>query len=166
MITRVPLADVVQERAEHQQVGSGDPIRQVRRVRSRLPQVPIDGEAVVGVALRLGPHRRPFGQQPGEEVTLVERLEHGNGTVTFEEQGDQLIGGSDRPGTWPALHLVVQPIESRPADAGAVTRRRDGGLQDQRAVGAGIGSCGQLDLTVTKHHPGGDGPLVDALGLR
>ena len=40
-----------------------------------LEQVPVDGEAVVGVALRLVAHGRPLGEQPGEQALLVERLE-------------------------------------------------------------------------------------------
>ena len=52
VVARVALADVVEQRAEHEQVGPGDPVDELGGVGGRLPEVPVDGEAVVGVALR------------------------------------------------------------------------------------------------------------------
>jgi hypothetical protein len=71
-------------RAQQQQVGAGAPgdvafepglPEQRRALGHRLEQVPIDGEAVVGVALGQRPDVRPFGQQPLEHTHVVERLE-------------------------------------------------------------------------------------------
>ena len=52
VVALVALADVVEQRAEHEQVGSGDAVDELGGVGRRLPEVPVDGEAVVGVALR------------------------------------------------------------------------------------------------------------------
>ena len=40
--------------------------------RGGLEQMPVDGEGVVGVALRLVPHGGPLGDEPHQEAVLVE----------------------------------------------------------------------------------------------
>ena len=68
---------------------SGRPTRRVERggVGGRLAQVPVDGEPVVGVALRAAPHRRPTrAASRHEQAPLVERLEHGDGGGARTEQ--------------------------------------------------------------------------------
>ena len=51
VVALVALADVVEQRAEHEQVGSRHAVDEFGGVGRRLPEVPVDGEAVVGVAL-------------------------------------------------------------------------------------------------------------------
>ena len=60
VVAGVALAEVVEQGAEHEQVGPVDPVGERGGVGRRLPQVPVDGEAVVGVALRAAAHRRPL----------------------------------------------------------------------------------------------------------
>ena len=64
VVARVALAEVVQQRAEHEQVGPRDPVGQLGGVGRRLPQVPVDGVAVVGVALRPATGRAPTRAAP------------------------------------------------------------------------------------------------------
>ena len=52
VVARQSLADVVQQRADQQQVGSHDPSRERSSLDGHLDQVSIDGEAMDGVALR------------------------------------------------------------------------------------------------------------------
>ena len=77
VVARSTLGDVVEERAEEQQIAArgagGDAveagaggvvgIEQRGALGHRLERVPVDGEAVVRVALRPGAHRRPLGQE-------------------------------------------------------------------------------------------------------
>ena len=74
VIARKALADVVQQRADEEQVGPLDVADELGGVGGRLAQVPVDGEAVIGVALRLVPHRSPLWEQPHEHAVLVERF--------------------------------------------------------------------------------------------
>ncbi len=74
-----PLPEVVEERPDQQQVGSIDPVGQGGGVGAGLEQMPVHGEAVVGVALRLVADRRPLRQVAVEELAAVERLEGGDG---------------------------------------------------------------------------------------
>ena len=66
VIARVSLADVVQERAEHEQVRTRHTVRQFRGVRSGLPQVSVDGEAVDGRGVRQQPDPLPLRKDAGE----------------------------------------------------------------------------------------------------
>ncbi len=70
---------VVKERAHQQQIGPVDSVGQCGGVGARLEQVPVHGEAVVRVALRLVADRRPLGQVAVEELAPVERLDGGDG---------------------------------------------------------------------------------------
>ncbi len=89
----------------------------------RLEQVPVDGEAVVGVALGPVAHRRPLRDQPDEQAPLVEGLERGDGRGA---------GGEDpheRPPAWPratglaARRRLGQGVEGAPADGEPRARR-------------------------------------------
>ena len=85
VITRVTLAEIMEQSAEHEEVGSGNAVNELRCVRGGFPQVPVNGEAVVGVALRFGPIRFPLGKQPSKQLSLIERFKYTNRTVTFKE---------------------------------------------------------------------------------
>ena len=99
VIARIALADVVQEGADEEEVGSADVADQHRRLRCGLHQVAIDGEAMEGVALRPVAHCGPFGQDAGDEVVLVERLHRRHRRRTGAEQRDQAFPGEVRPRT-------------------------------------------------------------------
>ncbi len=79
VISRVALADVVQEGAHQQEVGPFHPSGESGRFRRGLQQVPVDGEPVVDVALRPASARLPFRQEPHEQPHLVERLDRRDG---------------------------------------------------------------------------------------
>ena len=57
-------------------------IEQRRALGHRFERVPVDGEAVVGVALRPRPHVLPLREQPHEQTDVVERLEHRDRAAT------------------------------------------------------------------------------------
>ena len=62
--------------------------------------MPVDGEAVVRVALRPRPHVLPFGEQTHEHTHVIERLEDANRIAPGPEQRDErvapLVGPLDR----------------------------------------------------------------------
>ncbi|GAA4292888.1 hypothetical protein GCM10023178_77820 [Actinomadura luteofluorescens] len=66
MVAGPALADVVQERANQEQVGAGHLAGQGGGARGGLDEVAVDGEAVDGVALRAVADALPVGQQPDE----------------------------------------------------------------------------------------------------
>ena len=111
VIAGVALAEVVEQRPEHEEVGPIDAAGEGGGVGGRLPQVPVDGEAVVGVALRPAAHGAHSGQQAHEDAPLVERLEHVDRPVPLAEQGDQLV---ERP-VGPALAATRRRRRRRPA---------------------------------------------------
>src|SRR5204862_120987 len=73
------LADVAEPSAHEQEVRTRDVAPESRRLGRGLTQMPVNGEAVVGVALRTATDGRPLGQHPHEQVVLVEALEHRDG---------------------------------------------------------------------------------------
>ena len=79
VVARKPLADVVQERADEEQVGAFHRVGQLSGQRRRFEQVPVDGEGVVGVALGLVADGTPLGYQAAHQAVLVERLEFVDG---------------------------------------------------------------------------------------
>ena len=128
VVTRPPLADVVQQRADEQQVRTADGAGQPGGVGGGLGEVPVDGEAVVRVALRTVPDVLPVRQQALEQTDLVQRLQHRR----------------PRAGRWPAARRT--PPGPRPA-----TASRSGGasvdepfqrVRRDRQLGAGGGAGG------------------------
>ena len=85
MVAGQALPDVVGERAEQQQLRAGASrdlavetllVEDAGALHYGFEQMPVDGEAVVRVALRPRPHVLPLGQQPHECTDVVERFEH------------------------------------------------------------------------------------------
>ena len=93
-----------------------DPVGQRGGDGRRLEEVPVDGEAVVGVALGLVPHRGPLGQVPLEQVPLVQRLEGGDGRGAGgqhpHQRGPQVVG----PGLGRGRRLAAEEVEGVPGD--------------------------------------------------
>ena len=105
------LGNVVEQRGEEQHVAPRAPghlaveagTQPVVRVEERralghgLERVPVDGEAVISVALGPRPHVLPLGQQSHEEADVVEALEHRDGPAPGGQQRHQLGAGSFVP---------------------------------------------------------------------
>ena len=170
VVARVALAEVVEQRAEHEQVGPLDPVGERGGVGRRLPQVPVDGEAVVGVALRAAAHRRPLRQQAHEDAALVERLEHVDRPVPLAEQGDQLVDGAVGPALAPTPPASTSAASRSSVGAGQPdvalggdARRPQHEHRDRRPRSA---AAGQLDLAVDDDEPVADALLVADLVAR
>ena len=138
------LADVVQQRADQEEVGPLDRVGQPRRQGRGFEQVPVDGEGVVGVALGLVAHGGPLGDQPDQQAVLVEGLELVDGGAARAEQRDEGRPGLARPGVARRRHAVGQTVQ-RPRAMGrsssaAVAARRSGKrgvVGDRRASASG-----------------------------
>ena len=149
------LAEIVEQRGEHKKVRATHPIGERSGVGRRLPQMSIDSEAVIGVALRPAAHRRPLGQQAHEEAALVERLQHIDGAVPLAQQRHQLVEGAVGPAVVPCggVDRRGEPVERSAPDGhvalGGYPRRP----QDQRRISPRIGVGRQFDLPVDEHQP-------------
>ena len=148
VISRVALTEVVEQCAEHEQIGAAHAFGDLGGVRRRLPQMPVDGEPVVGVALGLGPNGRPLGQQAAEQIALVERFERGYRPVPFEQQRDEIVACAGRPRRRPNGRLGGEPIERRPIDHRLMAGGRGGDVDEQRRVVRRVGRVAQMDLAV------------------
>jgi hypothetical protein len=153
VVPRIALADVVQQRADEEQVGSRDITQELPGVHHRLQQVPVDGVGVESVPLRLAPHRPPLGQHPREEVVALERLDRVDEVRPRAEQAHQRLSGALRP----LLAFVAGDAgqrEQRPsADRVALARCRRGQPEQQRLVGVGLAEI-HLDLVVDDRDAG------------
>ena len=170
VVARVALADVVEQGAEHEQVGPAHAVGQRGGVGRRLPEVPVDGEAVVGVALRAAAHRRPLGQQPHEDAALVERLEDVDRPVALRAAARRARRAAPvRPALRP--HVAASTSAARRSSVGA--GQRDVALggdarrpQHEHRVGGEVGARRQLDLAVDDDQPVADALLVAELVAR
>ncbi len=162
VIARVPLAEVVEQRPEQQQVGTIDPAGEGGGVGGRLPEVAVDGEAVVGVALRAAAHGRPLREQPHEDPPLVERFEHVDRPVPLAEEGDELVHGTVRPALAPGVDVDArgQTVERRAAEADLSLGGDACGAQHEHRIAGRIGPCAQLDLPVDDDESVADALLV------
>ena len=120
MVTRVTLTDVVEERAQHQEVRSVHTIDQTGGVHCGLPQVPIDGVRVIGVALRFEANGLPLRQQPEPEPPLVERLDDGQRRFAAQQEVDQQLSSLVGPGIGQCGRRPRQAIERATFDARVV----------------------------------------------
>ena len=143
VVARVSLADVVQQRADHEEVRTVDAACPLAGVRRGLDEMPVDGEPVVGVALRPAADVRPLRNDARPEANLVERLDHGDGAVPGEQEVDQRSASSSRPRTRQRRSGRREQFERVPGDRDVVLGSRGGDLQWQRTD-----RC--------SHHIGGD----------
>ena len=128
------LAEVVEQGAEQQQVGPIDAVGQRGRVGRRLPQVPVDGEAVVRVALRSAAHGAPT------RAGCARAGHAGRATRTRRWRGDP--GRAGRPARrarrrangrpTPRRRRLGESVEGAARQQHAALRRQVGGAQ-QRA---------------------------------
>ena len=91
------LADVVDQRAEQQQVRPRHRGRQPGRVGDGLHEMPVDRPHVRGVARRQVPHRTPLGEQPAPQVRAVQRFHDVHQSTTAAQQRQQFLAGLARP---------------------------------------------------------------------
>ena len=117
---------------DQQQVGPADPVGQGGGIGGGLEEVPVDGEAVVRIALGLVPDRRPLGEVALEQLALVEGLEGGDGRRPGgqdpDQSGPQVVaatGGGRR-------RLSAQQVEGRPGDGQVLLGGHGGEPEGQR----------------------------------
>jgi hypothetical protein len=158
VVTRVALAQVVEPRAHEQQVGARHAPGERGGARDRLAHVPVDGEAVVGVALGPAAHGLPLGQDAHQQSPLIERLEHLDGVGARAQQRHQGVPGRVGPGLGAVLasrpHPVGgQAVEGATGDRRARLRRRRSEVEQQHTIAAGVDVGRERDLAVAQHHP-------------
>ena len=96
VIAREPLADVVQEGADEEEVRPFDGVGELGGQCGGLQEVTVDGVGVVGVALGLVADGRPLGDQPHQQTVLVEGLDLVDGG-TAEAQAARRGRRASRP---------------------------------------------------------------------
>ena len=151
MVAGVSLAEIVKKRSKYEQIWARHPISEFSGVCRSLPEVSIDGESVIGVALWFRADRLPLRQQASDEIALVQCFEYANRAMSFEQQCDQVIGSAQRPGSGPGLYDIIQTIERRSPDAAIVPGCGNSGLQYKCWIGGRVGVGGYLDLAATEH---------------
>ena len=150
VISGITLADVVEQSTEHQQVGTRHTMCEVACVSRRLPQVPVDGEAVIRVALRTAAIGSPLREDLHPQPALVERFEYRNRVVASEQQADEIVDGTGWPRCGHGRTRLGQTIESRAVDARALASRRRRDTKQQRRVGCRVDIVGQMNLTLSQ----------------
>ncbi len=154
VVTGESLADVVEERSEQQQVGALDPVGERRRVRGGLEQVPVDGVAVVRVALGFVAHGGPLGQVALEQVTPVDRLERGDRRGSRGEHSHQAAAQVVRPRLGWRGCLAAEKVQRVTRDREVPSGCDRGEAEREARVAARVGCIGQHDLTVTDREVG------------
>ena len=125
------LADVVQERADEEEVRPIDAVGQLGGERGGLQEVTVDGEGVVGVALRLVAHRRPLRNEAHQQAVLVERLDLVDGRSSRDRAGRRAtarvssVQGSPGGGMRSARRWS-EPLAIGRSSSAAVAARRSG----------------------------------------
>ena len=97
VLGELALADVVQQRGDHQHVGAGHPADQRRRLDAGLHEVPVHGEAVHDRGVRQQPHPLPLREDPLEGAGLVEGLPDAEQAGAGGEQPHEQVARLDRP---------------------------------------------------------------------
>ena len=111
MVSWQPFPNVVEQRSEHQQIGTLDTFCKLCGVCCGFPQVSVNGEPVIRVALWLSSHWRPFWKYALNERVLIEAFQHWNRTMALEEESHEFIDSSWGPAIRPVWHLVSEPLE-------------------------------------------------------
>ena len=152
------LADVVQQRAEQQQVGPGHVAGERGGLGRGLDQVPVDGEPVHRVALRV---RRAPAPSPGSAATSSPAWSSASSTGTARrpgaEQVDERVAGP-RPATGDGSG--ADSVASRSSACGASGRPARAAAPAARSTSTGsvarVGVAGQHDLAALLDHAVGE----------
>ena len=98
VVPGIALAEVVEECPDEEEVRAADPVGEAGGLGGGLAEVPVDGEAVVGVALRPVADGLPLRQRAGHQAPLVEGLDDGDGGRPGAEEPHEGQPGLLRPG--------------------------------------------------------------------
>ena len=151
VVAGVALADVVEQATQDKQVGTLDPIDEPSGFGRRLQQVTIDGEPVVGVALRAMPIRGPLRNQSGDEIDLVKCFDHPDHVVPHQQQVDEklagFIGPRIREGGAFGRNAIQNIADDEGVFAGGMNRhsQRHDRIADRGIVGKREGFLGEED---------------------
>ena len=152
VIAGVALADVMQQRPHHQQVGACYPVGEAGCGRDGLEQVPVHREAVVAGALGAIAVGRPLGQHPRPHVEVVERLDDVDGLVPAAQQLDEERSCAVGPRVREVRLPLGQLVEAGPADRHCAAGRLHRCMQHQHDIGGGVAVDHQL--AVAHRQPG------------
>ena len=133
VITRVALADVVQEGPHQEQIRSVDISRSLSGMPSRFHQVTIHRELVDGVALREGSNRLPFGNEAGNNAGLIQGLQHRHRRPTCTQERHPRLAYVVIPRFWDRKALRDSLHRGRRQHDGCL-RGSGGGPQQQTAI--------------------------------
>ena len=156
VVAREPLADVVQEGPDQEEIRSFDGVGQPRSERDGLQEMTVHGVGVVGVALGLVPDGRPLWNKADEQTVLVERLDFVDGGSAQSQQLDEGVAGLIRPRIARWRHAIGQAMERCLGDGTVRPRRSRRQAQRQRGVVGDRGQGGQGDLPVDLNHVGSE----------
>ena len=153
VVARPALADVVQQRADQQQVGPVDVAGQLGGGGRGLDQVPVDGEPVPRVALRQRAHPVPLraaagtAGPPGPAARAPATAARPLASSRRNDQRTSGGHGSGSGGLCTASTLSVYGREQQ------VRPRRGGrGAQQQAGIGGRAGVAGEHHLVALAHH--------------
>ena len=151
------LADVVQQRPEQQRVAIVDLLdglafhlvvrvvstEQATHLRERFGEVGVDGQPVIGVALRTAADLRPGGEEPNQQAESIERIEGGDSGPPGPQDPQECVADADRPLDVLRHGRGIQPIEHRDGREPSGLRGLGEGHQDplgrDREVGSALG---------------------------
>lgn len=153
VVAAASLPDVVQQRAEDEQVRTGDPRRQFARVHGGLDEVPVDGPRVDGVAGRQVAHRTPFGEQPPPQSGAVQRLDDVDRATSRAEQHQEVVEGFPGPGFAQLRCVIGESGERgrRDGQSGLRSGRRD--PRDQARIATRMRVACEGDLSPVLDDP-------------
>ena len=91
MVAVASLADVVEQRAQQQQVGPRNSTRQGRGLDRSFDEMAIDGVAMQGIVLPAIANAFPLRNQSRHQTGLIERFEHDERRPAGTEQRDECV---------------------------------------------------------------------------
>ena len=142
------LADVVEHRREHEQVGPGDVADHAARRDDGLDEVAVDGVPVHGVALRAAAHRLPLRDPPLDDAGEVEPLPHGDEPGPRREQVREEVASHLGPRLGQGGRAGGEVLQRRRRQGYAAACGHDRGPQRGDRVGRQVGRRSEDRLPV------------------